>query len=444
MITIQNKNEYKKQGNSCRKQQRFSSNNNECDIKNQELRTFETYASTTKKQHNFKLLAYTYTKKGRNNPLLIYGIKDVSQVIAFAIFISKDNNKTIYQLNELLRNRSIRYYSIHIDLIRPNEKLFILCFEDDNTEKILRAFYDSVSKLKPANFLMDELLEERFLTTIREYGNFKAQLLKKEGCTKILTSTNKGNYIKFLYFYKLNLNLKIEKRHAFIHNFIKFLKNKNQSGHIIFNLSINDDDIIEVNSYYANNYDDISSSEDIIESTNNFFSTNLLERYRSPSVGRLLWRNKLKNTTFNYNNSFDELKKIFLKKDDNVEKVDKTNEKINDINNSLDIPNLIKQSFTDFNNILITANIEYTIVKENLYLINKKTLFYIIERVDVKTLSKIVKKCYGKYYLYIVVYDKEDYNSLLTSENLSKLKNIKILDEEGFLELDLNNLNIIS
>jgi len=84
--------------------------------------------------------------------------------------------------------------------------------------------------------------------------------------------------------------------------------------------------------------------------------------------------------------------------------------------------------------------INYYRLKPNLFLIEEKILFLILEDNNIKYIKKLLKNFFSKYFIFILILNQKEYRKLIESNEISLLDNLKILSFKDFVMLDFMKL----
>jgi len=357
------------------------------------------------KKGKYKLFSYLI-----ENHLIYYkSLSKNDKIIAFAMLEDLILNSIESIFNDFLRKRIIQYYSIQIDIYEKSKKLLLLNFEDDTKEGIIKAFNIVQQKMIethiPFKFLKEKFLEERFLTIIFEKINSNTSITKSS--ESILISSEKES--KIFNFYSIDLDL-IKKKGVFISNFSNLIKNLGKKGHLIFHFRIDHNDNIELTSYLVETCEINENTSNIDKTINNFFHCNLIKKQdlKIKAIFNLLWRLGIIDTFFLLNdfyNLFYNIKHPYLLE------LAQMNE-------------LLEQN-------LLTNQIEYLRLNENLFFIEQNFLFLILQNLDPNYIHRIIDKYYPKYVIYILILNDLGYEKLLEMESIKLIENIKIINPAG-------------
>jgi len=90
----------------------------------------------------------------------------------------------------------------------------------------------------------------------------------------------------------------------------------------------------------------------------------------------------------------------------------------------------------EFEDCLITNNIEYVRLSKNLIFIEYSYVFLILENLDSNIIYKVIEKYHSKYLIYILILND------LGNRELQKIKSIKLIENIKILNpMDIHNFN---
>ncbi|MFX0046853.1 MAG: hypothetical protein ACFE8G_01670 [Candidatus Hermodarchaeota archaeon] len=212
----------------------------------------------------------------------------------------------------------------------------------------------------------------------------------------------------------------MQKEKISLHNLLKALNNLNQKGHLIFNIKANNMGKIVSNAYFVDNRREKNlKSLDIEEEINMLFNCDIFKKSVMP-LNRLycvLWRANLSEIFYDItldSNIFLSLSQF----------------------NFQDLSKFCAQ----FEKSLCINQIAFHRLKSNLYFVEEKFLFLILDIYNPLEISSILEKFFSKYYLYILILNMNEYNELITSTEIKLLENIKTLNFEDFIKFNISSL----
>ncbi len=353
------------------------------------------------KKGKYKLFNYLI-----ENHLIYYkGLRKNDKIIAFAILEYFDFKTIEFILNDILRNKLIQYYAFQIDTHENREKLLVLNFEDSTKERIIKSFNYVQQKIieaqNLARFQKEKNLESKFLSIITLDKNSKTSISKVSESLKISTENN----AKLLSFFVLNLDV-IKKTNSFMTSFLTLINNLEREGILIFNFRTDSDENIKVSSYFVEKSENTDSSFNIEDNINNFFHNDLIKRHsiKIEAIFNFLWRLEISNSFFPLNGSFNHFSP-------------------NTHPNSLGFSEINEEIEKN----LQKNQIEHIRLGENLIFIEQSYLFLLLEKLDTKYITKILKKYYPKYIIYILILDESGYRKLIETEKIKLIENINLV-----------------
>ncbi len=362
------------------------------------------------KKSKFNLFSYVvegdmiFFKSLNKNKLLSFMI---IRVIKFGSFISL--------LNEYLIKRYIKYFSLQIKIkIKSNQKIVIICFEDEEKDRIVKIH----------NFILNKLEKERDLIEIFNSNHLEDEFLNF-GTIKFDSRSNltlKSNSIILneeqntfsINMYNLNLDTS-NKKDLYLQNLEEYLLNREIECNIIFHFAI---DLIGSILVYSHIMEIQKSnfSNQLLDNVNNFFAFNILQKKKInlEKFGLSLWRYKI----FEDYVFFEEISEIF----GIINKIDR---------NELEIFNF------QFEKILHKKKIKFNRINEILLLIDRKILFITFIEFEPRILFNYFKKYSTKYIIYIFVPIDTVYTELQKIEKINQLNKVKIFNKNDFLNLEI-------
>ncbi|MFX1395365.1 MAG: hypothetical protein ACFFAH_17660 [Promethearchaeota archaeon] len=358
----------------------------------------------------FKLLSYV------NEEFLIFytSLNKNKKILAFSIIEAKDFYPLVSIFNKFLNKGFLNYYSIQIDVNHDKKKVYVLNFEDNKKERIVKLFNIIYQKLKENKisfqFLRNKQLEKKFLNILIKNSNSDLSLLKKNG--SIIIEEDKISSL--LNFYNINFDNHIIKN-TFISNFSKLSKNFNRKGNIIFNIKEDFNGNLIIAVYFVDISNGHESNDNFKNKMNDFYNYSLLEKQKIVlrDFYRVLWRYKISDKFY----FFNEVSELFL------------------MENQYDFQDLLKFN-RQFEYNLLKNQIKFKRLNKNLLFIEQKALFLSTNHLDLELILRILKKYYSKYLIYILILNESDFNELLKIENINMMENIKIMSPREFFNLN--------
>lgn len=367
------------------------------------------------KKGKFKLFSFLIEKH------LIYykSLNKNNKLIAFSIFEINNLLQVIPFLDEFLLNNFLFYYSIQINVPKSRKITVVLTFISNDKSKIDTFFNLVFQRIREYDnsikFLKNHKLERHFFQILSSSLNVDIDTLKM-GDSLIL---KQGEKLQFLDFYEINCDF-IQNQKVSLHNLLKALKNFNQKGYVIFNFKAKTSEEIVSNSYFI----DIRKTKDyytldIEEEINRLFDCEIFKKC-IPHINRLysiLWRANFSDAFYNISKDSD----IFLTL------------------SQYNFQDLFK--FSDqFEKVLQLKQVAFHRLKPNLFFIEEKILFLILDYFNPVEIKKILEKFFSKYYVFILILNMEEYNKLISSNEIKLVENIKTLNFKDFIKLNIDEL----
>ncbi|MFX0006693.1 MAG: hypothetical protein ACFFA7_10565 [Promethearchaeota archaeon] len=366
------------------------------------------------KKGKYKLFSYLV-----ENSLIYYkSTKKKSKIVSFAILECLSYKSIIFILNDLLVRRIIQYYSIQIDTNNKNKTILILNFEENEKEKIIKAFnvvQQNLEKLYISiKYLKEKRLEEKFLDII--FRTISSNTTIKRSSESILISVE--NKLKALYFYKVDFE-NIDKKRTFILNFLDFVYNIREKGHLILNFAIDNTENIKISPYFVLESESIEKISTLESKVNNFFHSNVLKKQniKIKTFANYFWRLGINH--------------IFFYLDDNSDFFN-----IHSSSDSLDVLEMNKQ----FEECLKKNHIDYVRLNTNLLFIEDSYIFLILENLDSSIIYKIIEKYHSKYIIYILILNDLGNRELQNIKSIKLIENINILNSSDIRTFNYNEL----
>ncbi len=363
----------------------------------------------------FKLFSFLTEKH------LIYykSINKNEKLVAFSILKINNILKIIPLLNDFLLKNFLFYYSIQIDVPKNRRKTIILTFIGNDRAKIDKFFNLIFQRIqendKSIKFLKNRHLENQFFHFLSNKIDNDVNALKMEDSLII----KRGDTEKFLSFYEINCDL-LQNDNVSLHNLLKALNNFNQKGYIIFNIQSLTSGRIVSNAYFiSTRYEKDNKSIDIEEEINILFNCEVFNKsiMHLNHLNCIIWRANFSDKFYNITHDSD----IFL--------------------------SLSNYSFQDlskfsvqFDKTLRLNQVDFHQLKPNLFFIEEKTLFLILDFYNPIEISKILEKFFSKYFVIILILNMEEYNKLIGSNEIRLLEKVKTINFRDFIEFNINKL----
>lgn len=352
---------------------------------------------------------------------LIYykSINKHNKLVAFSVLEINDLLKIVPLLNDFLLKKFLFYYSVQINVPKNRRKRIILAFVESDKLKIDKFFNLIFQKIREYDrsfkFLENHNLEKQFFHILFNKIDNKINTLKIDESLIL----KQGENLQFLRCYEINCDFMINGTVS-LHNLLKALSNFNQKGYLIFHIKVLTSGVIVSNAYFIDKkHENDHSSVDIEEEINSLFNCDIFKKsiLYINHLSSILWRANFSEVFYDINKDSD----IFL--------------------------SLSKYNFQDlskfsvqFNKSLRLNQIAFHQLKPNLYFIEEKVLFLILDLYNPVEISKILEQFFSKYYIIILILDMDEYNKLIQSNEIRLLDNIETLNLKDFIRFNMNNL----
>lgn len=342
-----------------------------------------------------------------------------NKIVAFSIFKINKLLKIIPLLNDFLLNHFLYYYSLQISIPNKRTKSIILAFVDNDRSKIDKSFNLIFQRIQECDesvkFLKNHKLERHFLHILSNKTDIDLNSMQMKD-SLILKHDEKLQVLKC---YEIDCSY-IKNEKITIHNLLKALSNFNQKGFLIFNIKAPKNGILVLNAYFVEIKSEIDNHTFEIENELNLlFHCEILNKkiIRVNQLYCILWRSSFAEVFYNLDKNSD----IFLSL------------------SQFNFHNFSKFS-GQFEKILNLNIVEYHRLKPNLFFIEEKVLFLILEFYDPVEIKRILEKFFSKYFIFILILNTEEYNKLTKSNEISLMDNIKTLNSREFTMFDLKTL----
>ena len=375
--------------------------------------------------YNYSQILCCMTKKGKyhllsyiiDGHLVFYKSQNrCKKLIAFALFETDEFNLDIIEtLNEFLKSKLIQYYSVQMSILEKTKKIYVLNFEAtrrDNILQFLNIIHQNLTERKlNCKILEGSALEKRFLAIIVDKSS--SEVIIKEESDSIMIEED--NHTILLDFFSMKLGF-LDKNLSFLSNFIKIIKNFRKKGFLIFNFVIDINHEIKFCLYFTEIVTEVDESVRTERSVNEFLSITVLERkiIKIKKFYNFLWRRGISNDYYLLH-SF-----LFLFENDGI-----------------DESSIIKFN-RNFERNLSEIQIKFIRFSDNLLLISQNFLFLTIQTLRAEYIQNVIAKYVSKYFIYIIILDKLEYEKLLEIRNLKSLENIQILDPNKVDDFDFS------
>jgi hypothetical protein len=363
----------------------------------------------------FKLLSFL-----TENHLIYYkSINKHNKLVAFSILKIKNLLKVLPLLDEFLLKNFLYYYSIQINVPKNRNIKIILTFIESDRSKIDKLFNLISQKIqdydKSIKFLKNRNLEQQFLRILSSKINNSINSMNSNESLII----KQGISEKIFDFYEINCDA-IQIENVTLHALIKALSNFNQKGFLIFNIRSPNSGSIALNAYFINiRRQKESKSLEIEKEINTLFECEVFKKsiISLNYIYSILWRTNFSDKFYNIGHDSD----IFL---------------------SLSYFNFydLSKFSIQFDKLLCLSQINYHQLRPNLFFIEEKCLFLILDFYNPIEISRILEKFFSKYSVIILILNMEEYNKLVESSEIKLLKNVKIINSKDFTKININNL----
>jgi hypothetical protein len=342
-----------------------------------------------------------------------------NKLVAFSILKSNKLLKIIPLLNDFLLNHFLYYYSLQISIPNKRTKSIILALVDNNRSKIDKSFnliFQRILKCdKSVKFLKNHKLERYFLRILSNKATIDLNSMEMKD-SLILKHDEK---LQVLRFYEINCSY-IKNEKVTVHSLLKALSDFNQKGFLIFNIKALKNGNLVSNAYFVEiRSDKDNPSFEIENELNSLFHCEIIKKkiIRLNQLYCILWRSSFSEVFYNLDKNSD----LFLSL------------------SQFNFHNFSKFS-VQFEKILELNIIEFHRLKPNLFFIEEKVLFLILEFYDPVEIKRILEKFFSKYFIFILILNMEEYNKLTKSNEISLMDNIKTLNSRDFTMFDLSTL----
>jgi len=368
------------------------------------------------KKGKFKLFSFLL-----ENYLLYYkSINKNNKLVAFSIIECDNFFRIIKLLNEFLLNKYLFYYSIQLKIPYKRKTTIILSFIGENRSNIDKFFNlikEKINKCdKSVSILSNRKLKRHFLSILSSNIDGGANSMKH---SQFLT-LKYGDNLKYIKIHQLNCD-HLKNQMISLHSLLKALKNLNKKGYMIFNVRTKNHQKIATNAYFLDIKHDIDSNTiDIDKEINQLYNCELLKKSNLtiPNIYRILWRTNVSDNFYLINKDAE----IFF---------------------SLSYFNFkdISKFNTQFIKNLQLSQLDYYRLNPNLFFIEEKFLFLILEDNNVKEIKKLLEFFFSQYSIFILILNQKEYRKLIESNEVGLLDNLKILNFKDFVTLDFMELN---
>ncbi|MHA1458767.1 MAG: hypothetical protein ACTSQR_03790, partial [Promethearchaeota archaeon] len=206
-----------------------------------------------------------------------------------------------------------------------------------------------------------------------------------------------GNNLKFIQIHQIDCD-NLKNQMIPLRSLLKALKNLNQKGYMIFNVRTNNFEEIETNAYFLDIKHDVDSNVINLEKEiNQLYDCKLFKKI-NPNISnlyRILWRVNVSDNFYAINNDAD----IFF---------------------SLSYFNFqdISKFNTQFVKNLQLNKLNYYRLKPNLFFIEEKILFLILEDNKLKEIKKLLEHFFSQYFIFILILNQKEHRKLIESNEV--------------------------
>ena len=368
------------------------------------------------KKGKFKLFSFLLES------YLIYykSINKNNKFIAFSILECDNFLRIVKPLNEFLLNKYMFYYSIQLNIPQKRKTIIIISFigeKRSNIDKFFNLIKEQIYNIdKSVSFLKNRKLKRHFLHVLSNNLDGGANSMKKANSLVL----KYGDNLKFIQIHQINCD-NLKNQMIPLHSLLKALKNFNQKGYMVFNVRANNRQKIVTNAYFLDIKHDVASNPiNIDKEINQLYSCELFKKSNPniSSIFRILWRVNVSDNFYPINNDVD----IFFSLSHfNFQDISKFN--------------------TQFVKNLQLNKLDYYRLKPNLFFIEEKILFLILEDNNLKDIKKLLENFFSQYFIFILILNQKEYRKLIESNEVGLLDNLKILSFKDFIMLDFLELS---
>jgi len=368
------------------------------------------------KKGKFKLFSFLL-----ENCLIYYkSINKSNKLIAFSILECDNFLRIVKPLNEFLLNKYLFYYSIQLNIPQKRKTVIIISLIGENRSNIdkffnmIKAHINNIDK--SVSFLKNRKLKRNFLRVLSNNIDGGANSMKKQNSLVL----KYGNNLKFIQIHQIDCD-NLKNQMIPLRSLLKALKNLNQKGYMIFNVRTNNFEEIETNAYFLDIKHDVDSNVINLEKEiNQLYDCKLFKKI-NPNISnlyRILWRVNVSDNFYAINNDAD----IFF---------------------SLSYFNFqdISKFNTQFVKNLQLNKLNYYRLKPNLFFIEEKILFLILEDNKLKEIKKLLENFFSQYFIFILILNQKEHRKLIESNEVGLLDNLKILSFKDFAMFDILELS---
>jgi len=368
------------------------------------------------KKGKFKLFSFLLES------YLIYykSINKNNKLIAFSILESDNFFRIIKPLNEFLLNKYLFYYSIQLNVPYKRKTIIIICFigeKRSNIDKFFNLIKEQINNIdKSVSFLKNRKLKRHFLHVLSNNIDERANSMKLSNSLVL----KYGDNLKLIQIHKINCD-NLKNQMIPLHSLMKALKNFNQKGYKVFNVRTNNRQKIVTNAYFLGIKHDVDSNViDMDREINQLYNCDLFKKsnLNISNIYRILWRVNVSDNFYVIDNDAD----IFFSLSHfNFQDISKFN--------------------TQFVKNLQLNNLDYYRLKPNLFFIEEKILFLVLEDNNLEEIKKLLENFFSQYFIFILILNHKEYKKLIESSEIGLLDNLKILSFKDLVMFDFLELN---
>lgn len=366
------------------------------------------------KKGKFRLLSYFID----TNLIYYKTINKEKKILAFAFFELSGYFPIEKILQNFLKRGLVLFYSVEININKPDAIIYILCIEHINKSEIFKNFNLISYKLNQVDqsihFLKDEDLEKEFLKILSLDIKKKSLISNAIGSIRVKHDST----LKSLDFYLINYD-RFPNGDDILYQLINYLGNLKRFGYLILNFQLINN-VISAEIYYIDFIEDINpqiSNLEII--VNEFFGNELIHKIKLElkKIYCPLWRYRLTNNQYSF-------EKISI---------------LHNFEHYYNHKNLLNFNH-EFKELLEVNELEFHQLNQNLFFVEQSTLVIIIANMQFRLLLNLIKKFRSKYFLLIIVLNDKGYTDLMKIEKINSITNLKIINYEEFCRFDLKSI----
>jgi len=364
----------------------------------------------------FKLFSFLL----ENNLIYYKSINKNNKLIAFSILECDNFLKIIKSLNDFLLNKYLFYYSIQLNIPQKRKTIIIISFigeKRSNIDKFFNLIKEQINNIdKSVLFLKNRKLKRHFLQVLSNNIDGGANSMKQPNFLIL----KHGDRLKFIQIHQINCG-NLKNQMISLQSLLKALKNFNQKGYMIFNIRTNNHQKIVTNAYFLDIKHDVDSCViDIDKEINQLYDCELFKKsnLNISNLYRILWRVYVSDIFYAININADF---FFSLSHFNFQDISKFN--------------------TQFVKILQLNKLDFHRLKSNLFFIEEKILFLILEDNNLRVIKQLMNNFFSRYFIFILILNQKEYRKLIESNEIGLLDNIKILSFKEFVMLDFLELN---